>query len=57
MEMLDHDGGPVEPTGDEAIKLYLERYKGTPPPHVTAALAALSSAMLAGAEDGDEEEY
>jgi hypothetical protein len=45
MEMLDL-GGPVEPTGDEAIKLYLERYKGTPP-HVTAALAALTSAMLA----------
>jgi hypothetical protein len=54
MEMLDL-GGPVEPTGDEAIKFYLERYKGTPPPHVTAALAALTSAMLAGAEDGDEE--
>jgi len=55
MEMLDF-GGPVEPTGDEAIQLYLERYKGTPPPHVTVALAALTSTMLDGAENGDEEE-
>ena len=49
MEMLDL-GVPM------AIKLYLERYKRTPPPHVTIALAALSSAMLAGAENRDEEE-
>lgn len=61
-----HDTGvPAEPTRDEAIKLYLERFKGMPPPHGTAALEALASVrngssmrahvMLTREEVGEEE--
>jgi hypothetical protein len=44
----------VERTGDQAIKLYqLARYNRAPPPSVTTALA---TALVAGAEDGEEKE-